>query len=101
MSLHVKREDPGLRHFLLGKLVETVDLADEPLDEVFAEFLIDQGLSGPNAARVASCSCRHVDGMERVESRWATHGQCAIDAVTSTGSSAVRVQVPSFCRSSS
>ena len=28
-------------------------------------------------------------------------GQRAIDAVTSTGSSAVRVQLPSFCRSSS
>ena len=44
---------PGWQHFLLSKLVATVDLTDETLDEVFAEYLIDQNLVGPNAVRVA------------------------------------------------
>ena len=42
---------PGWQHFLLGKLVETVDLSDETLNEVFAEYLVDQNLAGPDAVR--------------------------------------------------
>ncbi|OYV48516.1 MAG: hypothetical protein B7X10_02950, partial [Burkholderiales bacterium 21-58-4] len=44
---------PGWQHFLLSKLVATVELTDETLDEVFAEYLIDQNLAGPDAVRVA------------------------------------------------
>lgn len=43
---------PGWQHFLLSKLVATDDLSDETLDEVFAEYLIDQHLARPDAARV-------------------------------------------------
>lgn len=42
---------PGWQHFLLGKLVATVDLSDETLNEVFAEYLVDQNLAGPDAVR--------------------------------------------------
>jgi len=38
---------PGWQHFLLSKLVVTVELTDETLDEVFAEYLIDLNWS-PN-----------------------------------------------------
>jgi energy-coupling factor transporter ATP-binding protein EcfA2 len=44
---------PTWQHFLLSKLVEEVELPDAVLDEVFSEYLIDQGLAGPDAARVA------------------------------------------------
>ena len=44
---------PGWQHLLLSKLVATVVLTDETLDEVFAEYLIDQNLAGPDAVRVA------------------------------------------------
>ena len=44
---------PGWQHFLLSKLVPTVELTDETLDQVFAEYLIDQNLAGPDAVRVA------------------------------------------------
>ncbi|NYT60772.1 AAA family ATPase [Alcaligenaceae bacterium] len=40
------------QHFLLSKLVASVELSDPALDEVFSEYLIDQGLSGPDAVRV-------------------------------------------------
>lgn len=43
---------PRWQHFLLSKLAATVELTDESLDEVFAEWLIDQGLSGPSTVRV-------------------------------------------------
>lgn len=43
---------PGWQHFLLSKLVATVELADETLDEVFVEYLIDQNLAGPDAVCV-------------------------------------------------
>ena len=43
---------PGWQHFLLSKLVAAVELPDEALDEVFAEYLIDQNLAGPDAVRV-------------------------------------------------
>ena len=43
---------PGWQHFLLSKLVATVELTDETLDEVFAEYLINQNLTDPDAARV-------------------------------------------------
>lgn len=42
---------PGWQHFLLSKLVATDELPDETLDEVFAEYLIDQRLAGPEAVR--------------------------------------------------
>jgi len=44
---------PGWQHFLLSKLVATVELTDETLDEVFAKYLIDQNLAGPDAVHVA------------------------------------------------
>jgi energy-coupling factor transporter ATP-binding protein EcfA2 len=44
---------PTWQHFLLSKLVEEVELPDAVLDEVFSEYLIDQKLAGPDAARVA------------------------------------------------
>ncbi|MCO5410433.1 AAA family ATPase [Ralstonia mojiangensis] len=44
---------PTWQHFLLSKLVEEVELSDAVLDEVFSEYLIDQNLAGPDAARVA------------------------------------------------
>jgi len=43
---------PGWQHFLLSKLVATDELLDETLNEVFAEYLIDQNLAGPDAVRV-------------------------------------------------
>jgi hypothetical protein len=43
---------PIWQHFLLSKLVAEVELLDEVLDEVFAEYLIDQKLAGPDAARI-------------------------------------------------
>lgn len=43
---------PGWQHFLLSKLVAADKLPDEALDEVFAEYLIDQHLAGPKAVRV-------------------------------------------------
>lgn len=43
---------PGWQHFLLSKLVATDALPDEALDEVFAEYLIDQQLAAPDAVRV-------------------------------------------------
>lgn len=43
---------PRWQHYLLGKLVATVDLPDETLDEVFIEYLIDQSLADPDATRV-------------------------------------------------
>ena len=44
---------PGWQHFLLSKLVLTAGLSDEALDEIFAEFLIDQDLAGPDAVRAS------------------------------------------------
>ncbi|ABB05645.1 AAA family ATPase [Burkholderia lata] len=44
---------PTWQHFLLSKLVEDVELPDAVLDDVFSEYLIDQNLAGPDAARVA------------------------------------------------
>ncbi len=44
---------PDWQHFLLSKLVATVNLTDEELDEVFAKYLTDQNLAGPVAVRVA------------------------------------------------
>jgi len=41
------------QHFLLSRLVATAELTDESLDAVFAEYLIDQGLSGPEAVRAS------------------------------------------------
>ena len=41
---------PGWQHFLLSKLVATDELLDETINEVFAEYLIDQHLAGPDAA---------------------------------------------------
>lgn len=43
---------PGWQHFLLSKLVAMDELPDEVLDEVFAEYLMDQHLAGPAAVRV-------------------------------------------------
>lgn len=43
---------PGWQHFLLGKLVATVELPDDTLDEVFGEYLIDQNLASDEATRV-------------------------------------------------
>jgi energy-coupling factor transporter ATP-binding protein EcfA2 len=43
---------PGWQHFLLNKLVAAVELTEESLDEVFAEYLIDQGLGESGAVRV-------------------------------------------------
>lgn len=43
---------PSWQHFLLGKLVATVELSDDTLNEVFAEYLIDQNLAGSDAVRV-------------------------------------------------
>lgn len=37
--------------FLLSQLVASAELSDESLDEVFTEYLIDQGLSVPTAVR--------------------------------------------------
>ena len=42
---------PGWQFLLLNKLVATEELCDEALDEVFAEYLIDQGLAGSDAVR--------------------------------------------------
>lgn len=44
---------PSWQHFLLSKLIATEDLSDEDLDEIFAEYLIDQHMSGSDAVRVA------------------------------------------------
>lgn len=44
---------PTWQHFLLSKLVAEVELPGAVLDEVFSEYLIDQNLAGPDAARVA------------------------------------------------
>lgn len=44
---------PRWQHFLLGKLIATAELTEEVLDEVFAEYLIEQNLAGPGAAHVA------------------------------------------------
>lgn len=44
---------PGWQHFLLSRLVATEELREETLDEVFAEYLIDQQLGEPNAVRAA------------------------------------------------
>lgn len=44
---------PGWQHFLLSRLVVADELPDEALDAVFAEYLIDQHLAGPDAVRVA------------------------------------------------
>ncbi|MBU1362105.1 MAG: AAA family ATPase [Gammaproteobacteria bacterium] len=44
---------PTWQHFLLSKLVEEVELPDAVLDEVFSEYLIDQNLADPDAARAA------------------------------------------------
>ena len=44
---------PNWQHFLLSKLIATEDLSDENMDEIFAEYLIDQHLAGPDAVRVA------------------------------------------------
>lgn len=43
---------PTWQHLLLSKLVEEVELSDAALDEIFSEYLIDQGLAGPGALRV-------------------------------------------------
>lgn len=40
---------PGWQKFLLSKLVATGELSDGALDDVFAEYLIDQNLAGPDA----------------------------------------------------
>jgi ABC-type cobalamin/Fe3+-siderophores transport system ATPase subunit len=42
---------PGWQHLLLSKLVATGELPDDALDDVFAEYLIDQRLAGPEAVR--------------------------------------------------
>lgn len=44
---------PTWQNFLLSKLVEEVELSDTVLNEVFSEYLIDQNLAAPGAARVA------------------------------------------------
>lgn len=44
---------PSWQHFLLSRLVATEELREETLDEVFAEYLIDQQLGEPNAVRLA------------------------------------------------
>jgi AAA domain len=44
---------PCWQHFLLSRLVLADELSDECLDAVFAEYLIDQQLAEPNAARLA------------------------------------------------
>lgn len=44
---------PSWQHFLLSKLVAAVELTDESLEEVFGEYLIDQGLSESDAIRVS------------------------------------------------
>lgn len=43
---------PGWQHLLLSKLVATEELSDDTLEEVFAEFLIDQDLAGSDTVRV-------------------------------------------------
>ena len=43
---------PGWQHFLLSKLVAADKLSDEAMDDVFAEYLIDQHLAGPEALYV-------------------------------------------------
>jgi AAA domain len=45
------RSLPDWQHFLLSRLVAAEELQDETLDEVFAEYLIDHNLVGPNAVR--------------------------------------------------
>jgi len=47
------KELPRWQHLLLSRLVATVELPDEALDEVLGEYLIDQHLAGPNAVRAA------------------------------------------------
>ena len=42
---------PGWQHFLLSKLVAADGLPDEALDEVFAEYLSEQHLAGPETVR--------------------------------------------------
>ena len=42
---------PGWQHLLLSKLVATTALSDDALNEVFVEYLIDQHLAVPDAAR--------------------------------------------------
>lgn len=44
---------PGWQYLLLSKLVATDELPDETIDEIFAEYLIDQHLAGPDAVRMA------------------------------------------------
>ena len=44
---------PTWQHFLLSKLVENVELPEIVRHEVYLEYLIDQNLAGPCAARVA------------------------------------------------
>lgn len=43
---------PDWQHFLLSRLVVTVELPDENLNEVLAEYLIDQKLAASDAVRV-------------------------------------------------
>lgn len=43
---------PGWQHLLLSRLVAADELPDNMLDEVFAEYLINQRLAGPAAVRV-------------------------------------------------
>lgn len=45
---------PRWQHFLLSRLVVTENLSDKDLDEIYAEYLIDQHLVGPGAVR-ATC----------------------------------------------
>ena len=47
------KELPRWQQLLLSRLVATVELPDEALDEVLGEYLIDQHLAGPNAVRAA------------------------------------------------
>jgi hypothetical protein len=44
---------PKWQHLLLSKLVAMEGFLDEDLDEIFANFLIDQHLTGPDAVRAA------------------------------------------------
>lgn len=43
---------PSWQHFLLSKLVATVELSDDIVDVVFTEYLIDQNLADPDAVHV-------------------------------------------------
>ncbi len=44
---------PIWQHFLLSKLIATEDLSDEDMDEIFAEYLIDQHMAESDVVRVA------------------------------------------------